>query len=142
MQLASGTAAKQADIPFFDELSIAASSNSDIDLAGVLAGAFGNTLTMAELVALCIVNAPRDAAAAANVSSLTIGGGSNPVLSFLGGTAPNVGPIRPGGVLLLACPDAAGLGTVVAGTGDILRIANGAGGTAKVQIGIIARSVA
>lgn len=140
MQLASGTGANQADIAFFDERSINAASNDDLDLAGALSSAFGATIAAAELVAILIVNKPRDPAAPANVSDLTIGGGANPVVGFLAGTSPAIGPIRPGGVLLLAAPAAAGLGLVTAATGDILRIANGAGGTAKVQVGILARS--
>ena len=41
---------------------------------------------------------------------------------------------------MLAAGDAAGLGAVTAGTGDILRIANSSGATAKFQIAILARS--
>lgn len=139
LQLASGTGANQFDIPFFDERSIAASTDDDIDLAGVLTSAFGSTITMAEMVALLIINKPR-AGSPANVSDLTIGGGSNPFLGFLSGTTPKIGPIKPGGFLLLGSPHASGIGTVAAGTGDILRISNGAGGIAKVQLGILART--
>lgn len=140
LQFADGTAAGQADILFADERSIAASANDDLDLAGALASAFGATIAAAELVALLVINRPKDPAAAANVSNITLGLGSNPFLGFLGGTNPTLGPIRPGGMLLLACGDAAGLGTVTGGAADVLRIANGSGGTAKVQVGILARS--
>lgn len=134
LALTSGTGLDQADLLFTDHRTINASSNDDIDLAGVLSSAFGATITYAELVAILII------ADTANVSNLTIGGGSNPVVGFLGGTTPTVGPLRPGGIFLLASPDAAGIGAVVAGTGDILRIANGSGGTAGYDIVILGRS--
>lgn len=140
LQFANGTGANQADLPFFDERSVAASSNDDIDLAGVLASAFGVTLTFVKIVALFIVNAPKDPAAAANLSNLTIGLGSNPFLGFLGGTLPTLGPLPPGAGAMLFGPGSAGIGTVSAGSSDILRVANGAGGTAVYQIGIIGRS--
>jgi hypothetical protein len=133
-----GTAANQADILFADQRTVASASNDDIDLAGVLANAFGQTITAVELVALFIINGP--ISGSANTTNLTIGGGSNPFIGFLGGTTPTIGPIRPGGFVMLACGDAAGLGTVVAGTGDILRIANSSGAAASYQIAIVART--
>lgn len=138
LNLASGTGLNQADLAFFDERSVAASTNDDIDLAGALSSAFGATITMAELVALFIINAPRSGTA--NVSDLTIGGGSNPVLGFLGGTTPTIGPIKPGGFLLLGAGHASGLGAVTGGSADVLRVANGSGGTALYQIGVLGRS--
>lgn len=135
-----GTGAGQADILFVDERTVASASNDDLDLAGVLANAFGATIAAAELVAILIINAP--VGGTANTTNLTIGGGTNPVVGFLGGTTPTIGPIRPGGFVLLGCGDAAGLGVVTAGTGDILRIANSSGAAARYQIAIVARSVA
>lgn len=138
LALTDGTGANQADIIFCDVRTVNSASNDDIDLAGVLSSAFGSTITFAELVGLVIINAP--ASGAANTTNLTIGVGSNPFLGFFGGTSPTLGPIRPGGVFLLASPDAAGIGTVAAGTGDILRVANSSGASATYQIGIIGRS--
>lgn len=85
-----------------------------------------------------IINASRSGVA--NTTALTIGGGSNPVVGFLGGTTPTIGPIRPGGFVFIACPDAAGIGAVTAGTGDILRIANASGAAAVYQIAILGRT--
>lgn len=138
MNLANGTGANQADLLFVDERSVAASTNDDIDLAGVLTGAFGATITAAEVVGVLVINAPRDGAA--NVSSLTIGNGTNPFIGFLGGTTPTIGPIGPGGFFFIGCPSASGVGTVTAGSADVLRIANGAGGTATYQLGLLCRS--
>lgn len=138
LALTDGTGANQANILFADQRTVATAANDDIDLAGALTDAFGATITAAELVAILIINAP--ISGPANTTSLTIGGGSNPVDGFLGGTTPTIGPIGPGGVVLLACPTAAGLGAVDAGTGDILRIANSAGASATYQIVIIGRT--
>lgn len=140
IQLTNGTAANQADILFVDERTVASASNDDLDVAGVLSSAFGSLIAAAEIVAIAVINRPKIATAAANTTNLTIGGGTNPVVGYLGGTTPTVGPIRPGGVFLLASPDAAGIAAVTAATGDILRIANSAGAAATYQILILARS--
>lgn len=138
IQLASGTGANQADILFMDERTVASATNDDLDLAGVLADAFGATVAAAEMVALFVINAPRSGAP--NTTDLTIGLGTNPFLGFLGGTNPTLGPIGPGGAVLLQCPDAGGLGAVAGGSTDILRIANGSGAAATYQIAILART--
>ena len=138
LSLTDGTTANKCDLAYVAERTVASATNDDIDLAGVLTDAFGATITAAELVALLIVNKQKDGTA--NTTNLTIGAGSNPAVGFLGGTTPTIGPIRPGGMLLLACPDAAGICAVVAGTGDILRVANSSGAQAKYVIAILARS--
>ena len=137
-KLIDGTAANTADLIYADERSVASASSDDIDLAGSLSDAFGATITAAEIVAVLVINGP--VSGTANTTDLTIGAGSNPFLGFLGGTAPTVGPIKPGGVFLISAGDAAGVGAVTAGTADILRIANSSGATATYQIAIIARS--
>lgn len=132
--LANGTIANKFDLGYIAERSVNASSNDDIDINGVLTDSLGNAMSMVELAALLIVNAPKDPTAAANLSTLTIGGGSNPVFTALPPTIP------PGGAILLFGPSAAGIIGVTAATADILRIANGAGGTNKYQIAILGRS--
>ncbi len=140
LQLTNGTAANQADLLYADERTISSASHDDIDLAGVLTSAFGAVITNAELVTLFVINKPRADGAAANTTNLTIGVGTNPFTGILGGTTPTLGPIRPGGAVLVTSPDAAGIGTVAAGTGDILRIANSSGASNTYQIVIIGRS--
>lgn len=140
LNLIPGTLAGQADLLYLDQRQVLSGANDDIDLAGVLLGALGGTITMAELVAMIIINAPRSGNP--NTTNLTIGGGTNPVVGWLGGTTPTLGPIRPGGALLRFEGDAAGICPITAGTGDILRITNGAGATANYQIGLIGRSIA
>lgn len=138
LSLTDGTTANKADLLFVDQRTVATASNDDIDLAGSLSDAFGTTITFAEIVAVMVINAP--ISGSANTTNLTIGGGSNPFVGFLGGTTPTVGPIKPGGVFFLFAGDAAGIGTVTATTADILRIANSSGASATYQVCIIGRS--
>jgi hypothetical protein len=138
ISLTDGTAANNADLIFVDQRTVATATNDDIDLAGSLTDAFGVTITFAEIVAVLVINGP--ISGSANTTDLTIGAGSNPFVGFLGGTAPTIGPIKPGGVFMIFAGDAAGVGTVTAGTGDILRIANSSGASATYQICIIGRS--
>ncbi|WP_305972696.1 MULTISPECIES: hypothetical protein [unclassified Mameliella] len=138
LNTANGTGANQADIVFVDEREVPESSNDDLDLAGALSDAFGATVAAAEVVAILIINAPRTGTA--NASDLTIGGATNAFEGFLGGTSPTIGPIKPGGFVMIGAGDVAGIGTVTGGSADELRIANGSGGAATYQIAILARS--
>ncbi len=139
ISLTSGTAADQCDKLYWAERTVNSASNDDLDLSGVLTDPLGAAITQVELVAILLINKPR-AGTPLNTTNLTIGAGSNPMIGFLGGTTPTIGPIRPGGVFLLGCPDAAGIGVVTAGTGDILRIANSSGAANTYQIAILGRS--
>ncbi len=138
LTLTDGTVADAADLLFIDERTVASATNDDLDLAGSLSDAFGNTLTFAEIVAILVINGP--ITGSANTTDLTIGAGSNPFVGFLGGTTPTIGPIGPSGVVFIACPDAGGIGAVTASTADILRIANSSGASATYQIAILGRS--
>lgn len=136
-KLADGTTENKADLLYAAERTVASASNDDIDLSGVLTDAFGVTISAAEIVAVLIINKP--VTGAANTTDLTIGAGTNPFIGFLGATD-TVGPIKPEGLFMVAAGDAAGVGAVVAGTGDILRVANSSGASASYQIAVIARS--
>lgn len=133
LQFTDGTTANKADIIFTDNRSVASASNDDIDLAGVLTNAFGATITAVEIVGIIVVPA------AANTTTLTLGAGTNPWITMFLATGDGI-KIFPSGVFVNFAPDASGLGTVTAGTGDILRIANSAGATATYDIMILARS--
>lgn len=129
--LTDGTGANQAQKFFRDQRSVNASSNDDLDLAGSLLDPFGQTLTFTVVKGIWI------SSDAANTSNLTIGNAaSNQFATWLGAATHTVGPILPGGWFGIYRPDAAGY-TVTAGTGDLLRIANGSGGTAVYDIIII-----
>jgi len=121
IQLTNGTGADSADRIFHDQRTIAASSNEDLDLAGVLAGPFGATLTFVELRAIMIV------AARGNTNNVRLTRpSSNGVPLFL--AASDGIDIPPGGVFLWSCP-ADGKVTVTASTGDLLNVANSSSGT-------------
>jgi hypothetical protein len=122
--LASGTGAGQADRIFHDRRTLAASATEDLDLAGSLVDPFGATITFARIKALLI------AAAAGNTNNVIVGGAAtNQFLTWVGAGTHTV-VVRPGGVLALLAGGADATGyAVTAGTGDLLRIANSAGGT-------------
>jgi hypothetical protein len=125
--LATGFGASQSDRAFYDERTLAASGTEDLDLAGVLVDAFGNTITMATLKAVLIV------AAAGNTNNVNITRpASNGVPLFL--AAGDGIPVKPGGCFVWACP---GTGiTVTAATGDLITITN-SGGTTGVTYDVI-----
>lgn len=136
--LGDGVVAGAADIAYVAERTVLTGANDDIDLNGVLTQALGATFSAVKMVTLLIINQQRDGTA--NTTTLTVGGGTNPVVGMLGGTTPTVGPIRPGGVFLRSETDLAGICTITAGTGDILRVVNSSGATNKYMIAVIGRS--
>lgn len=134
LDLADGTGANQADRLFSDRRTIAASGTDSLDLAGVLVDAFGATITLARVKALFI------AAAAENTNNVLVGGAGSNTWATWADAADNEIVVRPGGLLLLAAPDAIAY-AVTAGTGDVLQIANsGAGTSVTYDIVIIGAS--
>lgn len=119
----NGTGAGQADKVFHDQRTLAASATEDLDLAGVLTDPLGAALTFARIRGLVV------AAAAANTNNVVVGNASsNAWAALLGATGTVV--LRPGAVLALAVGEADAAGyAVTAGTGDLLKVANSAGGT-------------
>lgn len=133
LSFANGTGAGQADIVFADERTLAASTSEDLDLAGSLANAFGQTITAVELVAILVV------AADANVNDVVLGAATQPIPLF-GGTNGTFA-VKPGGMFLSVAPGAAGQLTIGAGATDDLKVANsGAGSAVTYKIVILARS--
>jgi hypothetical protein len=120
--LSDGNGANQAQQQWHDQRTIAPSGNDDLDLAGVLTNAFGALVTFTKIKALIIRGA------AANANDVVVGGAAANQLLTLFGSATDKVKVKPGGILILLAPDANGYG-VTAGTGDILRIANGGAGT-------------
>lgn len=118
--MATGTGTNQADKIFSDTRTINASSNEDLDLAGVLTDALGSTLTFVKLKGLLI------AASSANTNNVRVTRpASNGVPLFL--AASDGIDVLPGGLLLWVGP-AAGV-TVTAATGDLINVANSSSGT-------------
>lgn len=131
----SGTAANKADTLWHDERTLSASGTEDLDLAGSLSGILGGTVTFVKVKAVLVL------ADAGNANDVVVGGAASN--GFVGpfGAADNTVAVKPGGVLLMAAPGAAGLGTVTAGTGDLLHVANSSSGTSVTyQIVIVGTS--
>lgn len=121
--LVDGTAAGAADLMFSDQRTLAASANEDLDLAGVLADVLGTTLTMVRVKGLYI------AAAAGNTNDVVVGAAAANQWATLLNAAGTV-TLRPGAVFMATAGVAdATAWAVTASTGDLLRVANSAGGT-------------
>lgn len=131
LRLVEGTGAtSQADKLFSDTRAIAISSTEDLDLAGGLTDAFGAAITLAEVVAVYIK------AAAANVTDILVGNAAtNAFVGPLGATG--VQTVKPGEYLLWQSKTG---WPVIAGTGDLLKVANGGATLANYDIVVIGRT--
>ena len=119
LQFTSGTdTVGKADLLFSDTRTLAASATEDLDLAGVLLDAFGNTITAAEIVAIFVKAAP------ANTNSVVIGGAETPFAGPLGATGTYA--VKPGEYYLATSRSG---WAVTPSTGDLLKIANSGAGT-------------
>lgn len=120
-----GTGADQIKNVFADNRTIAASSNDDLDLAGSLINALGQTLTFTKIRGILV------RAASANVNNVVVGGAAANQFATPFGAVAHTVVVRPGGLLALIANDATGY-AVTAGTGDILRVANSGAGSSVV----------
>lgn len=136
LDLLNGTGASQADVLYANTATLTASSNTDIDLSGALVPGVGGTSVFAKVSGLLVV------ADAGNTNNVVVGAAAtNPWITWLNSTGTI--QVRPGGFNLM------GTGTadtirhgVTAGTGDLLRIANGGAGTSVIYtIAVIGTSV-
>lgn len=119
--LANGTSADQANKTYKKQRTLAASATENLDLAGGLTDAFGNTLTFATIKSILV------RAAAGNTNNVVVGGAAANALLGIFGDATDTVNVKPGGAFLWAVP---GTGAAVTpGTGDILKVANSAGGS-------------
>jgi hypothetical protein len=122
LELADGVGLNQADQIFHDQRTLAASGSENLDLAGALIDAFGNTLTFSAIKGMIFF------AAAANTNNVQVGNsGVNGFINWVGDTTDLIN-IKPGGIFCLFDPTASGY-PVTAGTGDLLNVANGGAGT-------------
>lgn len=120
--LANGVGANQADKIFHDIRTINASSNDDLDLAGVLVDAVGDALTFVKVKMIVVV------ADSANVNNVIVGGaGATQMVGPFGANTHTVA-VAPGGLFAVARADATGW-AVGAGATDIFRVTNGGAGT-------------
>lgn len=131
--MSTGTGANQADKIFHDTRTVNASTNDDLDLAGVLTDALGQSITFARIKAMIFKSAD------ANTQNFSVGGAAaNQFASWISAATASI-TLTPGGLWVLTAPGAAAY-AVTAGTGDILRVANGAGSAITYDIILIGAS--
>ena len=124
-QIADGIGANKAESIFHDQRTLAASTSEDLDLSGVLTDAFGALIAFSKIKTLIV------AASANNTNDVVIGGAATfQFINWVGAVTDTI-IIQPNGLFLLHNPTAGGY-AVTAGTGDLLKIANSAGGTSVV----------
>jgi len=135
LQIIAGTdTLGKADILWADTRTLAASATENLDLAGVLAGLLGSTVTAAEITAVYVE------ADAGNTNDVVLfGAASNPFNGPLSGTTPKL-TIGPSDFALVTNRKG---WTVTAGTGDIILVANSSSGTpVSYTIVLFGRTVA
>lgn len=123
--LAQGTGAGQADVVYWAERTLAASTNEDLDLTGTaLQDPLGTNIALARIKAFII------GAAAGNANNVVVGNAASNGVAGLFGAVTHTAIVRPGAVVCWICglADATGY-AITAGTADLLRVANSAGGT-------------
>ncbi|WLB43020.1 hypothetical protein QIH93_20960 [Bradyrhizobium ottawaense] len=131
VQLGSGTGYGKADIAFMDTRTLAASTSENLDLAGALLDAFGATINAAKVKAIMIENPET------STSTLTLGAAAtNTFNGPFSGAAHSI-DLKPGDRALFVSRTG---WTVTPATGDLLKVANGAGGSVNYNIEIIAAS--
>lgn len=116
-----GVGAGQVDRMFSDTRTLAASASEDLDLAGSLTDSFGVAVTMARVKLIYVAAAPGNT----NNVNVTRPGSNGVPWALAAGDG--VGLV-PGGAFMMFAPNAAGI-LVTSGTGDLITIANSAGGT-------------
>lgn len=124
VEFATGVGANQANLMFADRRTLAASASEELDLdGGSLLDPFGEAVTFKRVKAILVK------AAADNTNKVVLGGAA--ANAFVGpfGAAAHTVSIDPGGAVLFVSPSAAGW-VITASTADLLKIANGAGGSA------------
>lgn len=131
LALTNGVGAGQADEKWSDERTLTTGQNEDLDLNGTaLQNAFGVNLALARVKYLLVVADPT------NTTNITVGGA--PSNAWVGpfGAATHTITLKPGGIIEVFDPSAGGY-PVTAGTGDLLRVTNAAGATAKYRIVVV-----
>ena len=126
----NGTGSGQASKAFTDTRTLGSGATENLDLAGGLTDALGNTLTFA------VVKAIEIRAAAANTNNVEVGGAGTMGFSGPFKSITDIIAIPPGGRFLVAHPGAGW--TVTAGSGDLLKITNsGTGSSVTYSVKIV-----
>lgn len=121
LQLLDGVGQGNAETIWHDERTLSASSSEDLDLNGVLIGAFGVAKAFTKIKGVMVF-------ADANNTNDVLVGDSATFQFLLFGVATGVVTLTPGGMLWIFNPSSGGI-AVSAGTTDLLKIENSAGGT-------------
>lgn len=124
INLADGVGSGQANKVYGFTRALVAGVDT-VDLAGVLADAFGGTLTLARVKGIVISNP-------AGNGDLTVGGGTNAITTILGATGTIT--IKPNGMFLIATDDSVAY-AITAGTADLLKVAGT--GTQSYTLGFV-----
>lgn len=126
---ANGTGADQANQVWSDERSLADDGTEDIDLAGALTDAFGDTITFTGIKGILIQNQSADAGL--EVKPKATNGWLGPFAD-----ASDQITIPAGGQWLMTNPSAAGW-AVTASTGDLLTLTHDGTGTSALSYKIV-----
>jgi hypothetical protein len=120
--LLNGSGLNQADRVWHDQRNLAASATENLDLSGSLVDSLGGPFVLTKLKLIVVQGL------VSNANNVNVGGVTNGVAGVFGDAATDFAVARPGGLFIWAAPDATAA-PVVAGTGDLLKVANSAGGT-------------
>jgi hypothetical protein len=119
--LLNGTAANQANQSWHDQRTLAPSGTENLDFAGTLVDAFGQTLTLATIKAIMI------RASDGNTNNVDVVQHATTGVPGIFSAAGEGVSIKPGGVFVWVAPGTGA--TVTAATGDMLTITNSGAGT-------------
>jgi hypothetical protein len=129
IEFKDGSGANQANKIYSTKLTIGASANVDIDLAGTLENDFGDAVVFAAIKGIYV-------RPTAGANPAVVGGAA--ATQFVGpfGAGTHTISVPQGGAFCIANPTAGGW-TLTGGASDLLRIANGAGASIDVEVVII-----
>ena len=127
---ANGILINQADLMFSDQRTLADAASEELDLAGTLVNAFGDTITFARIKGIFI------SCEATNTGNLLVGGAaSNAFVNWVSDATDKI-IVRPDGVLMVFAPDADAY-PVTAGTGDKLKLEHDGTGSDNLVYNIV-----
>jgi len=125
LDLAFGAGAGQADLVWWDRRTVAKDTTDDLDLAGALVDAFGETLTFANVKAIVLINRSDEAIGdhEATDAEVQVGGAASAEFQGPFAAADDAIRVPAGGAFAIISADADGW-AVTATTHDILGITN------------------
>jgi hypothetical protein len=127
--LANGTGADNATKAYYGSRSITASGTDVLNLTATLLDAFGAAITFTKIRGVFIKPA------AANAGTISMGAGTNPVVTILNSATDKIN-IAAGGFFMAVNPTATGYG-VTAATADKITITNNVASTVNYEILIV-----